>query len=189
MWKHSKHWSNDVFPNINRTQATEIDLDLQTVPSEGWNTCSMWISCKSVQQFPRYPLKTPFLSVVTLTFDLDIQTHLSEGPNTSFLQIWHVSVQQFPGYFIHKQKSHRQHQKQNLTHFTAFRFAVMMFFCRITIMLYVAVYWLLYWLTSISVKCWWHFHAGPVVFLIDIFDLCESYLLNCGYFATYQILV
>ena len=27
------------FPNINRTQAAEIDLDIQTRPSEGPNTC------------------------------------------------------------------------------------------------------------------------------------------------------
>ena len=29
------------FPNVNRTKATEIDLDLQTCPSEGPNTSSV----------------------------------------------------------------------------------------------------------------------------------------------------
>jgi len=33
--------SKDVFPNINRTQAAEIDLDLQTRPSEKPNTSSL----------------------------------------------------------------------------------------------------------------------------------------------------
>jgi len=56
--------------NINRTQASEraekcrycpwwpwpltFDLDLQTRLSEGPNTSSVWICCKSVQQFQRY---------------------------------------------------------------------------------------------------------------------------------------
>jgi len=31
----------DVFPSINRTQAAEIDLDLQTRPSEGPNMSSV----------------------------------------------------------------------------------------------------------------------------------------------------
>jgi len=31
-----------------------FDLDLQTRPSEGPNTSSVWIWCKSVQRFPRY---------------------------------------------------------------------------------------------------------------------------------------
>jgi len=35
-------------------QAAEIDLDLQTRPSEGPNTSSMWIWRTSVQWFPRY---------------------------------------------------------------------------------------------------------------------------------------
>jgi len=56
----------------------------------------------------------PFSSLVTLTFDLDIQTGPSEGPNTSSLWIWHKSVQWFPRYFIHKQRSHTQRQKQTL---------------------------------------------------------------------------
>jgi len=42
----------NVFPNINRTQAAEIDLDLQTRPSEGPNTSSARICRKSVQRFP-----------------------------------------------------------------------------------------------------------------------------------------
>jgi len=33
--------SKDVFPNINRTQAAEVDLDLQTRPSEGPKTSSL----------------------------------------------------------------------------------------------------------------------------------------------------
>ena len=56
--------------------------------------------------------------MVTLTFDTDLQTRLSEGPNTSSLWIWHKSVQWFRRYFIHKQKSHRQRQKQSLMQFT-----------------------------------------------------------------------
>jgi len=48
------NWSKDVFPNINRTQAAEIDLDFQTRPSQGPNTSSVWICCKSVHRFPRY---------------------------------------------------------------------------------------------------------------------------------------
>jgi len=48
-----------------------------------------------------------------LTFDLGIQALLSEGPNTSVVWIWRKSVQPFLRYFIHKQKSHWQCQKQN----------------------------------------------------------------------------
>jgi len=62
--------------------------------------------------------KPYFLSVVTLTFDLDIQTRPTEGPSTSSLWIWRKSVQRIPIYFTHKQKSHTQCQKQNLTQFT-----------------------------------------------------------------------
>jgi len=40
----SDHKSKDVFLNINRMQDTEIDLDLQTRPSEKPNTYSVWIS-------------------------------------------------------------------------------------------------------------------------------------------------
>jgi len=54
-----------------------------------------------------------------LTFDLDIQTRPIEGLNMSSLWIWRKSDQRFPRYFIHKQKSHRQRQGQNLTQFTA----------------------------------------------------------------------
>jgi len=43
----------------------------------------------------------------------------NEGPNTSSVWICRKSIQQLPGYFIHKQKSHRQRQTQNLTQFTA----------------------------------------------------------------------
>jgi len=43
-----------VFPNINRTQTAEIDLKLQTRPSEGPSTYSLWLWRKSVQRFPRY---------------------------------------------------------------------------------------------------------------------------------------
>jgi len=34
--------------------ALTFGLDIQTHPSEGPNTFSMWIWCKSVQRFPRY---------------------------------------------------------------------------------------------------------------------------------------
>jgi len=61
--------------------------------------------------------KCRFLSLVTLIFDL--QTSPSKGPNTSSMWIWRKSVQLFQRYFIHKQKSHRQRHKQNLTHLTA----------------------------------------------------------------------
>jgi len=54
-----------------------------------------------------------------LTFDLDLQIRPSEGPNTYTVWIWRKSVQLFRIYFIYKQKSHRQRQKQNLTQFTA----------------------------------------------------------------------
>jgi len=47
-----------------------LTFDLQTRPSEGPNMCPVWIWCRSVQQFPRYRLKTPFFCVVILTFDL-----------------------------------------------------------------------------------------------------------------------
>ena len=62
--------AKDVLRNLNRTQAAEradkwrfcfqwpwsltFDLDLQTRPSEGPNTSSVWIWRKSVQRFPRY---------------------------------------------------------------------------------------------------------------------------------------
>jgi len=92
-----KHYSKDVVQNIYRTQATEIDPDLQNCTSTGPNKSSVWIYRKSVKRFPRYPPKTPRLSVVTLTFD--IQTHPIEGPNTSSLWIWCKSIQQFPEIF------------------------------------------------------------------------------------------
>jgi len=62
-----KKQPKDVLPNVNRTQAAEraekcrfcpwwpwpltVHIDLQTHPSEGPNTSSMWIWCKSVQRF------------------------------------------------------------------------------------------------------------------------------------------
>jgi len=60
--------TEDVLPNINCTQTTEtpknviflflvtltFDLDLQTHPSEGPNTSSVWIWHKSFQWFRRY---------------------------------------------------------------------------------------------------------------------------------------
>jgi len=63
----------------------------------------------------------PFLSLVTLTFDLwPWRSTLSErGPNTSSVWIWRKSVQRARRYFIHKQKSYRRRQKQNLTQFIA----------------------------------------------------------------------
>jgi len=73
--------------------------------------CSPFINCSQAVEI--------FLSLVTLTFVLDIQTRPSDGPNTSSLWIWHKSVQRFPRYFIHKRKSHRQCQKQNLMQFIA----------------------------------------------------------------------
>ena len=97
-------------------QAAEIDLDLQTRPIERPNTSSVWICRISVDRFPNYP---PFLFLVTLTIDLDLQSHPSKGPNTSSLWIWRKSVQHLPRYFIHKQKSDRQRQKQNLTQLIA----------------------------------------------------------------------
>jgi len=62
---HSSNGNNykDVLPNINCTQAAETtekccfclcDLDLQTRPSEGPNTSSMWVWHKFVQRFQRY---------------------------------------------------------------------------------------------------------------------------------------
>jgi len=41
-------------PNINSMHAGKIDRDLQTQPSEGPNTSSVWVWRKSVQHFPRY---------------------------------------------------------------------------------------------------------------------------------------
>ena len=52
------------------TQAAEFDFDLQTRPSEGPNTSSLWIWRKSVLRFPRYRPKPRFLSLLTLIFDL-----------------------------------------------------------------------------------------------------------------------
>jgi len=63
--------------------------------------------------------KMPFVSLEALTLDLDLQSHPNEGPNTSSLWIWHKSIQRFTRYFIHKQNSHRPHQKQNLPQFSA----------------------------------------------------------------------
>jgi len=62
--------ARDVLPNIDRTQAAEIDLDLQTRPSEGPNTSFVWICRESVRRFPRYPPEISFLSLVTLILDL-----------------------------------------------------------------------------------------------------------------------
>ena len=81
--------AKDVLPNINRTQAADRAE------------------------------KCHLLSLMTLTFDLDIQTRPRKGPNMSSLWIWRKSIQRFPRYFIHKQESHRQRQKQNLMQFTA----------------------------------------------------------------------
>jgi len=67
-------------------QAAEIDLDLQTRPSEGPNTrlpCEFFAIPFS--GFRGISAENPFLSLVTLTFDLNIQALSSEGPNTSFL--------------------------------------------------------------------------------------------------------
>jgi len=63
--------------------------------------------------------KMPFLSLITLTFDLYLETRPSGGPSTSYLWIRRKSVQRFSRYFIRKQKSRGQRQKQNLTQFTA----------------------------------------------------------------------
>ena len=80
--------AKDVVPSINRTQAAERAENV-------------------------------VLSLVTLTFDLDIQTLPSEGTiNTPSMWICRKYVQRLPRYFIHRQKSHRQRQKQNLTQFT-----------------------------------------------------------------------
>jgi len=87
-----------MFFQTNCMQAAKIDLDLQARPSEGPNKPSVWIYRKSVQQFPRYLLKTHFLSVVTLIFNADLQTRPSEGPNMSSLWICRKSVQQFQRY-------------------------------------------------------------------------------------------
>ena len=54
-----------------------------------------------------------FLSVVALTFDLWSLTLTFKLVQASSLWIWCKSVQQQPRYFIHKQKIHRQRQKQN----------------------------------------------------------------------------
>jgi len=60
-----------------------------------------------------------FLSLVTLTFDIGIETCLHKGPKMSSLWIWCKSIDWFLKYFIYKQKSHSQRQKQNLMQFTA----------------------------------------------------------------------
>jgi len=94
-----------------------LTFDLQTRPTTRDQTRLARVNLSQISSaIPEICQKLHFLSVVTLTFD--IQTRLSEGPNTSSLQIRRKSVQRFPGYFTHKQKSHRQHQKQNLTQFT-----------------------------------------------------------------------
>jgi len=41
LWVKKTNYSKDVFPNINRTQATEVDLDVQTRPDEGPSTSSV----------------------------------------------------------------------------------------------------------------------------------------------------
>jgi len=56
--------------------------------------------------------KTPFLSLVTLTFDLKIQNRPSEGPNTCSLWIWRNFVQQFRRYLTDEQKN----KKNKLTY-------------------------------------------------------------------------
>jgi len=55
---------------------------------------------------------------LTLTFKL-VRASLNVRFHTFFLRIWHKSVQGFPRYYLYKQKSRRQRQKQNLTQLTA----------------------------------------------------------------------
>jgi len=84
-----KHWnepywtSAKMFFQTKRTQAAEIDLDLETCPSKGPNTYSVLVCRKSIQWFPRYLPKTPFFVPGDLDLDVDIQTRPSEGPNMS----------------------------------------------------------------------------------------------------------
>jgi len=63
------------------------------------------------------------LSVVTLTFDIAHWHSNSSERRTKYVFTVNLAqirsaVQRFPRYFIHKQKSHRQRQKQNVTQFT-----------------------------------------------------------------------
>jgi len=50
----NKTEAKDVLPPKGQKNAVFApgDLDLQTCPNKGPNTSSMWIWCKSVQQFP-----------------------------------------------------------------------------------------------------------------------------------------
>jgi len=58
--QQSNHnYSKDVFYNINRMQAAEIDLYLQTRPSKGPNMPSVWICHLSAERFPRHLQQTP----------------------------------------------------------------------------------------------------------------------------------
>ena len=84
------HYSKEVFPNINCTQAAEIDLDLQTRPSEAANTSSVWIWRKSVQRFPRYPPKTLFF----VRGDLDFWPWHSNSSNWGTKHVFPVNLAQ-----------------------------------------------------------------------------------------------
>jgi len=110
-------------------------------PITRWQWASLswqhWVTCRRSLQCKRKPVKLEaketspnidhtgrwiaknvvFLSLVTLTFDLwPWQSNSSErGTKYIFHVNWRKSAQRFPRYFIHKQKSHRQRQKQNLT--------------------------------------------------------------------------
>jgi len=66
--------ANMFFPNINCTQAAEIDLDLQTCHSEGSNRSSMQICRKSVQRFQRFFI------------------HKQKVTDSAKSRIWHTSL-------------------------------------------------------------------------------------------------
>ena len=104
VFKRIKKTTAKMFLQTNRMQATEIDLDLQSRQSREPNNSSAWIWVKSVQRFPRYPLKTGFF----VRSDLDLwpwPLYSSErGTNTSSVWIWGKSVQRILRYFICKRK-------------------------------------------------------------------------------------
>ena len=114
--------AKDVLPNSNRTQAAKVAPSQQQ-----WNgpvCCCMTIFAASAFHSIAaggdgsaqhiFCSWWPWGAVVML----DIQTRPSEGPNVFLVNLAQI-IQRFPRYFLHKQKSHRQRQKQSLTQFIA----------------------------------------------------------------------
>jgi len=71
-----------------------FDIDIQTCPSKGPNMSSLWIQCKSVQQFPRYFIhkqkshrQRPKQNLMQFTVCGNHQTRKDIIPNTNCMQV------------------------------------------------------------------------------------------------------